>query len=160
MHFATSGTLVKIVFLAASARALARLVSPPPLVICGPSGVGKGTLISRALGVGGQDRPALLNRYAFAFSCSHTTRQPRVGEVDGVHYHFVDGGYFDDNRGSFIETAKVHGNTYGTSYDAVRAVKSCGKVCVLDLDVQGVKALRELAGSAKKEGEIFEVSCK
>lgn len=147
----TSYCIILLSFLSASARAL---TSPPPLIICGPSGVGKGTLIARAI-MGSPGCPALLNCGAFAFSCSHTTRPPRPNEVDGVHYHFVDGAYFDKNRGSFIETANVHGNTYGTSYDAVRAVKSCGKVCVLDLDVQGVKTLKAMHGSYK---EIFEGS--
>jgi len=54
---------------------------PTPVVICGPSGVGKGTLIKK-----------LMDQYPdeFGFSVSHTTRAPRPGEVDGVHYHFVE----------------------------------------------------------------------
>ena len=55
---------------------------PAPLVVCGPSGVGKGTLINRLL----ED----LGRDALGFSVSHTTRAPRDGEEDGVHYHFTD----------------------------------------------------------------------
>jgi putative ribosome biogenesis GTPase RsgA len=59
----------------------AKPTSPRPMVICGPSGVGKGTLISRLM----KDYPN-----AIGFSVSHTTRKPRPGEIDGVHYHFTN----------------------------------------------------------------------
>jgi len=79
-----------------------------PVVFCGPSGVGKGTLIEMLMErfPGGQ----------FGFSVSHTTRQPREGEKDGVHYNFttVEQIRKDIEDGKFIEYAEVHGKYYGT----------------------------------------------
>jgi len=107
-----------------------------PLVIVGPSGVGKGTLIAR-----------LMQEFSseFGFSVSHTTRKPREGEVHGKHYYFTN---HDEVRkhvaeGRFIEHAEVHGNIYGTSHDAVRNVQQSGKVCIFDIDVQGMEALKK-----------------
>lgn len=80
---------------------------PRPLVLCGPSGSGKSTLLKRLL----KEFPD-----KFGFSVSHTTRSPRAGEKDGVHYHFTN----KDNmiaavqKGEFIETATFSGNMYGT----------------------------------------------
>lgn len=86
-----------------------------PVVVTGPSGVGKGTLIGR-----------LLQQYPnqFGFSVSHTTRGSRPGEVNGVHYHFVSKEEFEKLIGEnqFIEHANVHGNYYGTSLGAVEDV--------------------------------------
>eukprot|EP00543_Licmophora_paradoxa_P014004 CAMPEP_0202457794 /NCGR_PEP_ID=MMETSP1360-20130828/14709_1 /ASSEMBLY_ACC=CAM_ASM_000848 /TAXON_ID=515479 /ORGANISM="Licmophora paradoxa, Strain CCMP2313" /LENGTH=386 /DNA_ID=CAMNT_0049077959 /DNA_START=18 /DNA_END=1178 /DNA_ORIENTATION=+ len=110
---------------------------PRPVVFCGPSGVGKGTLIN-----------LLLKRFPneqFGFSVSHTTRNPRQGEVNGVHYNFTSAEQMkkDIAAGKFIEHAEVHGNYYGTSIAAVESVQSKGKVCVLDIDVQGVKNVKK-----------------
>lgn len=90
---------------------------PLPLIIAGPSGVGKGTLINRLL----EQFPK-----AFGFSVSHTTRGPRPGEENGVHYFFVTQKDFEDAvlRGEFIEHAKVHTNYYGTSFQSVEKVES------------------------------------
>lgn len=81
---------------------------PKPVVFCGPSGVGKGTLID-----------LLMKRFPneqFGFSVSHTTRNPREGEVNGTHYHFttVPDIKKEIDDGKFIEYAEVHGNYYGT----------------------------------------------
>lgn len=108
-----------------------------PIVICGPSGVGKGTLIE-----------LLQQRFPndqFGFSVSHTTRQPREGEVNGVHYNFIS---IDEIKqqikdGKFIEYAEVHGKYYGTSVAAVETVQSQGKICILDIDVQGVQKVKQ-----------------
>jgi guanylate kinase len=85
---------------------------PRPVVFCGPSGVGKGTLIEM-----------LMKRFPeqFGFSVSHATRKPREGEVNGQHYHFttVDKMKEDISQGKFIEYAEVHGNYYGTRYDTI-----------------------------------------
>jgi GTPase SAR1 family protein len=88
---------------------------PLPVVICGPSGVGKGTLIQRLI----RDFPE-----TFGFSVSHTTRAPRPGEVNGVHYYFVSVPEFEEavSRGDFVEHAKVHTNFYGTSFQSVDRV--------------------------------------
>jgi guanylate kinase len=109
---------------------------PPPLVICGPAGVGKGTLIN-----------LLISKYpsVFGFSVSHTTRSPRPGEVDGVHYYFTSPEAMRAaiEQGSFIEYAHVHTNYYGTSYEAVNRIQRSGRVCVLDIDVQGVRNVKK-----------------
>ena len=80
---------------------------PRPVVFCGPSGVGKGTLIDK-----------LMKKYpdAFGFSVSHTTRAPRDGEEDGVHYNFttVEDIKKEIDEDKFIEYAEVHGRYYGT----------------------------------------------
>ncbi|CAM9356117.1 unnamed protein product [Scytosiphon promiscuus] len=106
-----------------------------PLVVCGPSGVGKGTLINMLR----EDFPG-----RFGFSVSHTTRKPRPGEEHGTHYFFSEKpemqAEIDDKK--FIEHANVHGNLYGTSIAAVQNVTAAGKICILDIDVQGVKSVR------------------
>jgi guanylate kinase len=81
-----------------------------PIVFCGPSGVGKGTLIE-----------LLMKRFPneqFGFSVSHTTRGPRDGEKDGVHYHFTTVPEIEKEIAAdkFIEYAEVHGRYYGTRY--------------------------------------------
>lgn len=96
--------------------------SPPlPVVICGPSGVGKGTLIAKLMA----EFPARLG-----FSVSHTTRLPRPGEVDGIHYNFTTRPEMEAGveANQFLEYADVHGNLYGSSEDAVRKVMESGKV--------------------------------
>ncbi|KAL4198361.1 hypothetical protein AMTRI_Chr03g139850 [Amborella trichopoda] len=109
--------------------------SPVPIVISGPSGVGKGTLISKLM----KEFPS-----TFGFSVSHTTRSPRCNEKNGVHYHFTDRSSMekDIRDGKFLESASVHGNLYGTSIEAVEAVTDAGKRCILDIDVQGVRSVR------------------
>lgn len=116
-----------------------------PLIICGPSGVGKGTLLGLMLQEFGSH---------FGFSVSHTTRGPRPGEEAGVHYHFTT---HEEMRagvaaGRFLEHATVHGNMYGTSFEAVRAVQRAGKVCVLDIDVQGVVSVKAAHAEGRLEG--------
>ena len=105
-----------------------------PLIICGPSGVGKGTLLNRLFA----DFPSI-----FGKKVSHTTRAPRAGEVDGVAYHFVSKADFEAGiaRGEFIEYAYVHTNIYGTSVDSVRRIAASGRIPVLEVDVQGAEAL-------------------
>ena len=106
-----------------------------PIVIAGPSGVGKGTLIARLRA----DFPA-----AFGFSVSHTTRAPRAGEEDGVHYHFTTREAMGAAiaKGEFLESADVHGNMYGTTFAAITSVAAQGRACILDIDVQGVASCR------------------
>ena len=83
---------------------------PKPVVFAGPNGVGKGTLIKM-----------LMDRFPagqLGFCVSHTTRKPRDGEDNGVHYHFttVEEMKKEIDQGKFIEYAEVHGNYYGTRY--------------------------------------------
>lgn len=109
---------------------------PRPVVICGPSGVGKGTLIARLM----KEFPSV-----FGFSVSHTTRAPRYLEKSGVHYHFTERTLMESaiQEGKFLESADVHGNLYGTSVAAVEAVANAGKRCILDIDVQGAQAVKK-----------------
>ena len=123
-----------------------------PLVVCGPSGVGKGTIISKFM----EDTAQSNILPKFGFSVSHTTRQPRPGEVDGVHYNFVTREFFEEKIAQgdfFIEYAEVHGNMYGTSFQAIFDVTRVSdgeseipdgveKHCLLDIDVEGVKSIK------------------
>jgi len=79
-----------------------------------------------------------------AFSVSHTTRQPRQGEQEGKDYHFVTREIFANSvsEGAFIEHAEFSGNNYGTSKASVRNCQASGKLCVLDIDSQGVRSLK------------------
>ena len=108
---------------------------PRPLVLCGPSGSGKSTLMKKLTEE---------FREAFGFCVSHTTRQPRPGERDGIEYHFVTKEMFNKlvADGAFLEYATFSGNNYGTSRAAVETVKQEGKICILDIDVQGVKNIK------------------
>ena len=113
----------------AAATAAKRLV-----VICGPSGVGKSSLIAKLL----EDYPGRC-----AFVVSDTTRPPRPGETDGVDYFFRSEAEFDGmvDRNEFVEWASVGSHRYGTSSAGVLRVAESGKLCLLDLDVQGVQSL-------------------
>ena len=107
-----------------------------PVVFCGPSGSGKSTLLKR-----------LMAEYpnAFAFSVSHTTRKPRPGEENGKDYHYVSREEIlaGIENGEFLEYAEFSGNYYGTSKKAVETVLSSGRICALDVDIQGVKNLKK-----------------
>lgn len=82
------------------------------LILCGPSGCGKSTLLKK-----------LFNDYPekFQFSVSHTTRSPRPGEVDGVHYYFTTKEEMEEaiKNGDFIENAVYSNNMYGTRYTCI-----------------------------------------
>ena len=107
-----------------------------PLVIAGPSGAGKGTLIEKL----SKAFPG-----EFGFSVSHTTREPRPGEENGVHYHFTtrDAMLKEIEECKFIEHADVHGRLYGTSCSAVDDVAANNQICILDIDVQGVRSVKK-----------------
>jgi len=109
---------------------------PAPLVLCGPSGAGKSTILKKLM----SDFPSW-----FGFSVSHTTRQPRQGEEDGTAYHFVTKKEMEKAIDSklFIEHATFAGNMYGTSKAAVATVQARGLICVLDIDIQGVRSLKK-----------------
>jgi ATPase subunit of ABC transporter with duplicated ATPase domains len=94
--------------------------SLPALVVCGPSGVGKGTLLKMLLEEFGTNRAQ--------YAVSHTTRTPRAGEVNGQHYHFVSASEFEKliEQGSMLEHAKVHNNYYGRSSVGIQHVVKSG----------------------------------
>jgi len=83
-------------------------------------------------------------------SISHTTRKPRPGEHDGVHYHFVDQPTFDAMiaRGEFLEHATVFGNSYGTARIEVESRLQQGRSVVLDIDWQGARSVKRLMPAA------------
>uniref|UniRef100_A0A665WLX6 Guanylate kinase n=1 Tax=Echeneis naucrates TaxID=173247 RepID=A0A665WLX6_ECHNA len=135
-----------------------------PVVLSGPSGAGKSTLMKRLM----EDHQGV-----FGFSVSHTTRNPRPGEEDGKglnklpmllgatllpvadvfssedlemsNYHFTTREAIEEgiSKGEFIENAEFSGNMYGTSKAAVEDVLAKNLICILDVDIQGVKRIKE-----------------
>lgn len=106
-------------------------MSTPVLVITGPSGVGKGTLIRRLLG-----------EFSGAeLSVSATTRGPRDGEVNGRDYHFLSGPEFEQRvrQGEFVEHAEYAGNHYGTLRSELQRP---ARLIVLEIDLQGARQVR------------------
>lgn len=105
------------------------------LVISGPSGSGKSSICRR-----------LLEDARVQFSISATTREPRTGEVNGVHYHFVQPQQFSQwiQEGAFVEHASVHGNLYGTLRAPMNDAIRDGKVYLIEIDVQGALQLKKL----------------
>ena len=104
------------------------------LVLSGPSGAGKSTIINAASEEIGD----------YYFSISTTTRNPRVGEKNGVDYFFVTKENFEEDikAENFLEYAEVHGNYYGTSLKPVREALAEGKLVIFDIDVQGHRLVR------------------
>ena len=99
------------------------------MVLSGPSGSGKGTIVK-----------SLLSRYEdMVLSVSMTTREPRPGEIDGVHYHFVTRETFEATIAAdgFLEYAEYSGNYYGTPVAPVKKWLEEGKCVILEIEVQG-----------------------
>jgi guanylate kinase len=107
-----------------------------PIVISGPSGVGKGTLITKLR----ESHPE-----TFTTVVSHTTRPPRPDEIQGVHYHFTTESEFQSlyAQGIFVECTVYNGHHYGTSFHAIEDVIESGMVPLLDIDMEGVKAMKK-----------------
>lgn len=110
-------------------------------VISAASGAGKTSLVS-----------AVLRQVSdIEVSVSHTTRQPREGEVDGVNYHFVTTDVFENMvaRGDFFEHATVFGNMYGTSRQHIQEQLLKGNDVILEIDWQGARQIRQLVTDCK-----------
>ena len=105
------------------------------LVLSSPSGAGKTTLSRKLLA----EDPQL------ELSISVTTRPKRRGEVNGRHYHFIDGSQFDElaRAGDLLESAQVFGNRYGTPRRPVEQALQQGRDVLFDIDWQGTQQLRE-----------------
>lgn len=118
------------------------------IVFCGPSGVGKGTLLKKLFA----DFPD-----RFAYSISHTTRNPREGEVNGREYHFTDKANIltMNSNNEFLELCDVHGNYYGTSVGAVKTVQESGKICIIEIDVKGAQKLHHRPDSSLNAAYFF-----
>jgi len=109
-------------------------------ILSAASGTGKTSLASALV----QSVPGLET------SISHTTRAPRPGEQDGVHYHFVDQKTFDAMvaRGEFLEHATVFGNRYGTAAAEVESRLLRGRSVILDIDWQGARSVKRVMSEA------------
>jgi guanylate kinase len=104
------------------------------LVVSAPSGAGKTSLVRALLDV----EPSL------QLSVSYTTRPPREGEADGIHYHFIDAATFERmaEAGAFVEYARVFGNAYGTAAATLRERLDAGADLLLEIDWQGARQVR------------------
>ena len=110
------------------------------LVVSGPSGVGKGTIVKRIM----ENDPSIV------FSVSATTRAPREGEVNHRDYHFVTEAEYDElvAQDAFLEHAEVHGHRYGTLKSEVEKRIADGQNVLLDIDTQGALQVMEKAPEA------------
>jgi len=109
------------------------------IVLSGPSGSGKSTLVERLL-----ERPGL----RLQVSISATTRPPRAGELSGRHYVFLSAQEFESIRDQLLESAEVHGHSYGTPAEPVRTALEHGTCVILVIDVQGGIQVRKQVPSA------------
>jgi guanylate kinase len=113
---------------------------PRAFVISGPSGVGKDSVIER-----------LRDLYSdMHFAVTATTRPRRPGEIDGIHYYFLDEATFleREREGEFIETAIVYSNHYGVPRTPVRHAIERGQDVVVKVDIQGAASIRAIAPDA------------
>lgn len=125
-----------------------------PLILMGPSGVGKGRLVKSLL----KD----WEKY-FGKVVTHTTRAPRPDEVDGTSYHFVDTKSYHDlvkAGGFFLEHSQVHNNFYGVSLEAWQKVVKQRKIPIFEIDVQGATNIKTMASSLKIDPKYVFVSPK
>ena len=104
-------------------------------IVSAPSGAGKTSLV----------RELIESLDGIQVSVSHTTRERREGEVDGVNYHFVDVPTFEAmvEQGDFFEYARVFDNYYGTSRSAVQGMLAAGQDVILEIDWQGARQVRQ-----------------
>ena len=104
-------------------------------IICGPSGVGKGTVVARLMA----SDPTLY------FSVSATTRAPRPGEVEGKHYHFLSTEQFEQwvEEDQFLEHAEFVGNRYGTPRQFIDKAMEQGRDVILDIEIQGAEQVHQ-----------------
>ena len=110
---------------------------PLMLVLSSPSGAGKTTL----------SKKIQQSDNSFEISVSHTTRDPRPNEVDGIDYHFVSREKFKSliNQGSFYEHAEIFGNFYGTSKSSIKKITSNNHNVLFDIDWQGSQQLSKFS---------------
>jgi guanylate kinase len=113
-----------------------RMAFPNPMlvVVSGPSGVGKSTIVAELARRHPQVVPIV----------TATTRPRRPGEIDGVHYHFMTADEFERLRANhgLLEAAEVHGQWYGTPLDQIRGILRAGRDAILTIDPQGAREVR------------------
>ena len=114
-----------------------RMTFPNPMlvVVSGPSGVGKSTIVAELA----RRRPQVVP------IVTATTRQRRAEEIDGVHYHFLSDGDFSAlmERGGLLEHADNHGHWYGTPVDQVRGILAAGRDAILTISPEGARNVRK-----------------
>ena len=114
-----------------------RMTFPNPMlvVVSGPSGVGKSTIVAELA----RRRPQVVP------IVTATTRAQRDGEIDGVHYHFLDEAEFSDliERNGLLEHANNHGHWYGTPVDQVRGILAAGRDAILTISPEGARNVRQ-----------------
>ena len=117
------------------------MVSAPLIVVSGPSGVGKSTVVAAALA----EDPAVW------LSVSATTREPREGEIEGVSYFFVSDQQFESmiRAGEFLEWAEFAGNRYGTPRGPVHERRTAGTPVILEIELQGARQVRRSDPTAR-----------
>ncbi len=105
------------------------------LVVSGPAGSGKGSVLANVVNDGG-----------YSYSVSATTRKPRPGESDGVNYHFLTKEQFEEHiaNGDFVEYAEYVGNYYGTLYSEIKGKTDEGINVILELEVQGAENVKKM----------------
>lgn len=111
------------------------------LIIAGPAGVGKGTVVARLL----------QKDSSFTLSVSATTRAPRPGEKDGIHYHFIGKAEFEAliAQNQLLEYAVVHGdNYYGTLLNELTRAEAQDQTLVVEIDLQGARQVKAIIPSA------------
>ncbi|GHU74027.1 guanylate kinase [Clostridia bacterium] len=108
------------------------------IIISGASGAGKGTIIKE-----------LLEHEKFSLSVSRTTRTPRVGEIDGIHYYFTSRAEFERliDENAFFEYAEYNGNYYGTPIENVEKKLAEGTNVILEIEVQGALKIMDFYGN-------------
>ncbi|KAJ3387098.1 guanylate kinase [Lobulomyces angularis] len=107
-----------------------------PIIICGPNGVGKRTLRNKLMAEFPQ---------VYGNAISHTTRKPRHGETNGIDYYFIQRHDFKkmNSENKFVEVVEMFGNMYGITYDSIKKVQEDGKICLIDLELEGVMNLKK-----------------
>jgi len=119
-----------------------RMTFPNPMlvVVSGPSGVGKSTIVAELARRHPQVVPIV----------TATTRERREGEIDGVHYHFLTDGEFREliDRDGLLEHADNHGYWYGTPIDQVRGILAAGRDAILTISPEGARNVRRLVPDA------------
>ncbi|GAA2802883.1 guanylate kinase [Saccharopolyspora taberi] len=114
---------------------------PRLTVVSGPSGVGKSSVLNELR----------VQAPEIYFSVSATTRPPRPGEIDGVHYHFIDVAEFERMvaAGEMLEHARYAGNLYGTPRKPVEDALAAGRAAVLEIELQGARQVRRAMPGAQ-----------